>query len=641
MRGWMRVFLVIALILLSLLVGLYVCKDHILQWAFVKVQTRIHDTYRADLQVGSFELEGLDNVRLKNITLQPQGADTFLRIAEADMKISLPSLLSGKVDFNQIRIDGANFTIYNQEDRNNLVFLRSVGRSKNVTSSSPPSGFRERADDWEKKLFRFLNTAFEAKNIRILYQDTTRTESVYIPSFSYDLHSLSGALINQKTSDTLFIEGTVLKKKEAYQCTLRTAGNDTTYLPFLDHENGLKCRFHSISADLKFDNNSDQSRLTIVAALEDFHLNHWRLAREDVVLSFAKFDGSFNFTDNAAELDSSSTIKLGSSQCKIFARYDLMPDTTFALALHMPEMPADSFFQALPGGMFNTLKGISCSGTLAYDLTFAIHTNNPDSLLFYSAMKQKNLHVQHFGEDNYTRINSSFSYDAYDKDRFVRRLTIGPENPNFTPLDQMSAFLPQAVLQAEDPSFMQHRGFYLDAFRESIAKNYKEHRFARGGSTISMQLVKNVFLSRDKTVSRKAEEALIVYLIENLGLVSKDRMLEVYLNAIEWGPNVYGIGEASRFYFDKRPSQLSLQESIFMASIIPRPKLFQYQFDKQGQLRASLNSYFKIISERMVWRGVLNPSDTVGLTPQVTLHGPALRMVTPRDSVLSEPDETD
>jgi membrane peptidoglycan carboxypeptidase len=91
----------------------------------------------------------------------------------------------------------------------------------------------------------------------------------------------------------------------------------------------------------------------------------------------------------------------------------------------------------------------------------------------------------------------------------------------------MSPYLPQAVLQAEDPFFMHHRGFLQESFRESIAKNYKEHRFARGGSTISMQLVKNVYLSRDKTISRKAEEALIVYLIENLGLVPKERMLEV------------------------------------------------------------------------------------------------------------------
>src|SRR6185295_15378504 len=110
------------------------------------------------------------------------------------------------------------------------------------------------------------------------------------------------------------------------------------------------------------------------------------------------------------------------------------------------------------------------------------------------------------------------------------------------------------------------------------AANYKAGKFVRGGSTISMQLVKNVFLTRNKTIARKIEEALIVWLIENNRLSSKERMYEVYLNLIEWGPNVYGIGEASRFYFYKSPADLSLAESIFLAMIVPRPKGFKYNF---------------------------------------------------------------
>ena len=80
-----------------------------------------------------------------------------------------------------------------------------------------------------------------------------------------------------------------------------------------------------------------------------------------------------------------------------------------------------------------------------------------------------------------------------------------------------------------------------------------------------MQLVKNVFLSRKKTIARKAEEALIVWLIENNNLTSKERMFEVYLNIIELGPGIYGVGEASRFYFNKKPAELTLSESIFGA----------------------------------------------------------------------------
>jgi hypothetical protein len=637
---WRKVLLCLVIIFIGLCCCCFLFRDHLLQWAFKKAQARIHDTYHATLSASSVSFSGLNQVTVRGLALQPEGQDTLLRVSKAQANISLANLLWAKLTPAYISIDSIFFTIYKEGERNNISFLRPVGSNKAVDNNTA-SGYRGQAKRWELRLFELLNTAFEAKNIFIAYQDSAITESVYVPSFTYNLHELSGAVINQKNADTLSISGRVLKKEEAYQCTITHLGNDTAYLPFLDRNRGLECRFHSITADVRFDNSSDECQISIGASANNFHINHWRLAREDVVLPQAQVKNIVHITDDAVELDSASSITLGHVSCRLFARYSLLPDTAFTLSLHMPDVAADSFFHALPGGMFGTLRGISCTGSLAYDLLFVIHTNNPDSLIFNSALKQKNLSIRHYGVENYARINEPFVYDAYDKDRLVRKIMVGPGNPYFTPVSQLAPYLAQCVLQSEDPSFMQHRGFLADAFRESIAKNYKEKRFARGGSTISMQLVKNVFLSRDKTVSRKAEEALIVYLIENLGLVPKERMLEVYLNVIEWGPNVYGIGEASHFYFNKKPAELTLQECLFLASIIPRPKSFQYEFDKDGALRSSMSGYFKILTTRMVWRGVLSPADTIGLEPKVSLKGSALHMIVPMDSVGAPEDSTE
>jgi membrane peptidoglycan carboxypeptidase len=156
-----------------------------------------------------------------------------------------------------------------------------------------------------------------------------------------------------------------------------------------------------------------------------------------------------------------------------------------------------------------------------------------------------------------------------------------------------------------------------------------------------MQLVKNVFLSRDKTISRKVEEALIVYLIENLALVSKERLLEIYLNVIEWGPNVYGIHEAARFYFNKKPSELNLQESIFLAGIIPNPKFFKYQFDKAGKLKPQMGGYFRILTERMASKGWIATGDTFSVLSDLKLKGAALKFILPNDSLeIPEEEET-
>ena len=96
-----------------------------------------------------------------------------------------------------------------------------------------------------------------------------------------------------------------------------------------------------------------------------------------------------------------------------------------------------------------------------------------------------------------------------------------------------------------------------------------------------MQLVKNLFLERQKTIARKLEEMIITWLIEENRLVSKERMFEIYLNIIEWGPQVYGAQEEARFYFDKDVADLTLAEAIFMAGIIPQPKRFMVSFDAE------------------------------------------------------------
>lgn len=136
-----------------------------------------------------------------------------------------------------------------------------------------------------------------------------------------------------------------------------------------------------------------------------------------------------------------------------------------------------------------------------------------------------------------------------------------------------------------------------------------------------MQLVKNVFLSKNKTIVRKAEEILIAWLINNNNLCSKEKMYEVYLNLIEWGPGVYGISEASDYYFQKKPSQLSLAESIFLASIIPKPRWFKSSFDENGKLALRYQPYFSLVANKMIDKGSAMPQDTLDMIKKVEIRG--------------------
>src|SRR5690606_38441731 len=138
----------------------------------------------------------------------------------------------------------------------------------------------------------------------------------------------------------------------------------------------------------------------------------------------------------------------------------------------------------------------------------------PDQLKFSSKIDDASLKIVKWGKADIAALNQPFVYEAYDDTTKLRDIVVAPANPMFTPLDQVSSILKKTVLNTEDPFFYKHKGFELEAFQLSIVTNIKEKKFKRGASTISMQLVKNVYLNRNKTMMRKFEEILLVWLME-------------------------------------------------------------------------------------------------------------------------------
>jgi monofunctional biosynthetic peptidoglycan transglycosylase len=149
---------------------------------------------------------------------------------------------------------------------------------------------------------------------------------------------------------------------------------------------------------------------------------------------------------------------------------------------------------------------------------------------------------------------------------------LGPRNPRWTPLTAIPAALQWSVIMAEDCSFYQHNGFDFGALRDALWEDLREFEAVRGGSTITQQLAKNLYLSREKSLSRKIKEAIITRKLERH--LSKKRILELYLNVIELSPGIYGVGAASEYYFHTTPTDLNFYQSILLAAIIPSPKRY-------------------------------------------------------------------
>jgi len=167
----------------------------------------------------------------------------------------------------------------------------------------------------------------------------------------------------------------------------------------------------------------------------------------------------------------------------------------------------------------------------------------------------------------------------------------------WAPLSQVSPLLLKAVLIGEDDKFYQHEGFDYEALEQAFEKNLKAGRFKAGASTISQQLTKNLFLSPEKSLTRKLKEAILTWRLENA--LSKRRILELYVNVAEWGDGIFGIEAAARRYYGKPASALSSMEAARLASVLPNPIRFNpLSEQKYVTFRANL------IHSIMVRRGI-------------------------------------
>ena len=151
--------------------------------------------------------------------------------------------------------------------------------------------------------------------------------------------------------------------------------------------------------------------------------------------------------------------------------------------------------------------------------------------------------------------------------------------------NQISINIKQAVIVAEDAKFIDHEGFDWEGIEKAYEKNKRRKKIVAGGSTISQQLAKNLFLSNQRTPWRKAEETIITLMLETI--LSKQRILEIYLNVIEWGNNVYGIEAASLRYFSSHARDLNSFQSAKLASMIPNPKYYERHQDASGLIERS------------------------------------------------------
>ncbi|MBN3764865.1 monofunctional biosynthetic peptidoglycan transglycosylase [Burkholderia sp. Ac-20365] len=162
----------------------------------------------------------------------------------------------------------------------------------------------------------------------------------------------------------------------------------------------------------------------------------------------------------------------------------------------------------------------------------------------------------------------------------------------WVPYDQISRNLKRAIIASEDANFATNNGYDTDAILKAWEKNKARGRIVAGGSTITQQLARNLFLSREKSYIRKGQELIITWMLETL--MDKERIFEIYLNSVEWGNGVYGAEAAARYYFKTSAAKLTAGQSARLAVMLPRPKYFD---EHRGS--AYLTQRARVIARRM------------------------------------------
>lgn len=277
------------------------------------------------------------------------------------------------------------------------------------------------------------------------------------------------------------------------------------------------------------------------------------------------------------------------------------------MVFSFPEFSIGKALNSLPKSFHPDLPDLKIDGRVAGKFYFFIDMERPHSLEYRFEGKYEPVKILSLGSKiKVNTLKSPFRHTVRTPKGKKITFLVGENNPQYVSLEDIPQSMISAVITAEDGGFFSHKGFSQRAIKDAFAENLEAGRIVRGASTISMQVAKNLFLTRKRTFSRKFEETFITMALEQN--LSKERIMEIYLNIIEWGDGIYGIGPAASFYFNKPPRNLKPVESAFLASIIARPGK-NWKPDPLTKISEGWWKYLQLILCKMYERGDADIAD--------------------------------
>ncbi len=359
-----------------------------------------------------------------------------------------------------------------------------------------------------------------------------------------------------------------------------------------------------------------------------------RIFAKDMKLAFAPERTNERSVGLSIDLDLTKTTGQGVGS--------LAGDLHFAMA----RTRCDDVLNAMPAGFGPDIQGFSLKGDLSLEAFINIRDGDIDFRWGQTLVDCTVDKVPASYSSEY--LSGPFELERTLRDGRTIRIPVDPARPDYTRLKDIPSAVTAAFVTSEDAGFWQHRGIEPSAIIQALERNAHEGRAAVGGSTITMQTVKNLFLSRDKNISRKAQEIFLAWYLEQA--IGKQRILEIYLNIVEFGPDLYGLGGASRKFFGVTPDRLNLKQAIYLASLLPAP-IPRFQYFCRGGLTPNYSRLVDTLLHRMLALGRISEdayatASSIPLQfqsdsddPHCTKKSGAANDATPEDEVEETTDE--
>ena len=359
-------------------------------------------------------------------------------------------------------------------------------------------------------------------------------------------------------------------------------------------------------------------------ALRDMSLEHWRLAPERIgPLRIATgFDVRIDRQKETVEvaLDELTVGKARGSVRLLVKGFVARPYVD--LWVKLPEQDCRNLVGAIPVAMRTGLKGLKVRGTAWMDARIKVPLANTRKIKLRVDGDMDQCRILTLGrpvDRKLARLKGRFVHEPVVKGTKVG-VYVGSGTTTWVPYSRIPDFIKQAAMVTEDRAFMSHKGFRTSLIRGALKLNLKHLRYVYGGSTITQQLVKNLFLTRRKDIARKLEEAFVVVQMERK--LSKKRILELYLNCIEYGPKIWSLKTAAQVYYGKRVAELTPTEGAYLMALKPYPR-YGYYTAKRNRWTARWTRRMRLILSRVHKMGAIDADtlEAAGPTYRPTFGG--------------------